>query len=100
MKKMIFPVTLMIPLMAGIMFTGYQSSTQKKEDAQIPAKMIAINEAQKNNFGRKIKTNEIRINNLNAKIKKPAEIFDSFYLKRIANLEKENRYLKTRIEAF
>jgi len=31
MKIMIFLAALTIPLMAGIMLTGYQSSTQKKE---------------------------------------------------------------------
>jgi len=34
MKIMIFLVALTIPLMSGIMFTDYQPSTQKKEDAQ------------------------------------------------------------------
>jgi hypothetical protein len=99
MKKMIFFVALMMPLMAGTMFTGYQSSTQKKGSAQTPAKMVAVNAAQKSKFELKIKANEIRINELNVKINEPKEIFDTFYVKKIANLEKENRYLKTRLEA-
>lgn len=97
---MIFLVAMTIPLMAGIMFTGYQSSTQKKVTAQAPAKMVVLNEAQKREVELKIKTNEIRITELNVKIQKPTELFDTFYLKKIANLEKENRYLKTRLEAF
>jgi hypothetical protein len=34
MKIMIFLAALTIPLMAGMMFIGYQSSVQKKEVAQ------------------------------------------------------------------
>jgi cell shape-determining protein MreC len=33
-------------------------------------------------------------------MRKPAELFDSFYVKKIANLEKENRFLKARLEAY
>lgn len=97
---MIFIVAFIIALMAGLKVAGQQSSTGKKESAQAPAKMVAVNVEQKSRFELKIKTNEIRINKLNVKITKPAEIFDPFYLKKIANLEKENRYLKTRLEAF
>jgi hypothetical protein len=43
--------------------------------------------------------NENRITKLNIKIKKKPELFDPFYLKKIANLQKENRYLKARLEA-
>jgi hypothetical protein len=100
MKRMIFLVAFTIPLMAGIMFTGYQSSTQKKEVAQAPSKMIALNAAQKSEMELKIKANENRIAELKIKIKKPAELLDTFYIKKIANLEKENRYLNTRLEAF
>jgi len=35
MKIVIFLFALTIPLMSGIMFTGYQSSTQKKETAPV-----------------------------------------------------------------
>ena len=85
--------------MSGIMFSGYQSSTQKEETKQTQTKMIVLNAAQKREFELKIKENENRITKLNVKIKKPAELFDPLYLKRIANLEKENRYLKARLEA-
>jgi hypothetical protein len=99
MKKMIFFVALTIPLMAGIMFNGYQSSTQKKDSAQTQPKMIVLNAAQKREFEIKIMVNENRITKLNIKIKKKPELFDPFYLKKIANLQKENRYLKARLEA-
>ena len=99
MKKMIFFVALTIPLMAGIMFNGYQSSTQKKDSAQTQPKMIVLNAAQKREFEMKIMVNENRITKLNIKIKKKPELFDPFYLKKIVNLQKENRYLKARLEA-
>lgn len=85
--------------MTGIMITGYQSSTQKKESSQAPSKMIALNAVQKSEIELKIKANENRITELKIKIKKPAELLDGFYTKKIANLEKENRYLNTRLEA-
>jgi hypothetical protein len=100
MKKMIFLVVLTIPLMAGTMFTGYQSSTKKKEAVHAQSKMVALNAVQKSKFELKIRANEIRITELNVKINKPAELFDTLYVKKIANLEKENRYLKARLEAF
>ena len=119
---MIFLATLTIPLMAGIMFTGYKSSTQKKEVAQTKVqdanqdlnvvqkdtnstvpKVITVEEWKtfnKSEFELKIKTNEMRIIELNIKIRKPAELFDTFYVNKIANLEEENRFLKVRLEAY
>ena len=119
---MIFLVALTIPLMAGIMFTGYQSSTQKKEAAQTKVqdanqdlnvfqkdtnsavqKVVTAEEWKtfnKSEFELKIKTNEMRITELNIKIRKTAELFDAFYVKKIATLEKENRFLKSRLEAY
>jgi len=108
--------------MGGIMFTGYQSSTQKKETAQAKVQDAKqdLNAAQKDTnavvqkvataekwktFNKsevelKIKANERRITELNVKIRKPAELIDAFYLQKIANLEKENRFLKARLEAY
>ena len=122
MKTMIFLVALTIPLMAGIMFTGYESSTQKKEDAQVKVQIAKqdLNAAQKDTnavvqkvatakewktfnksqFELKIKANEKRITELIVKIKKPAELFDALYVEKIANLEKENSSLKARLEAY
>ena len=57
---MIILAALMIPLMAGIMFPGYQSSTQKKEEAQSKVQDARqdLNAAQKdtNAIGRKVAT--------------------------------------------
>jgi predicted nucleic acid-binding Zn-ribbon protein len=108
--------------MGGIMFTGYQSSTQKKEVAQAKVQYAKqdLNAAQndtnvvvqkvetakewktfnKSNFELKIKANEMRITELNEKINKPSELFDASYVNRIDNLEKENRFLKSRLEAY
>ena len=108
--------------MAGIMFTGYQLSTQKKEaahtkvqdanqdlnvvqkDTNAAVQKVATAEEwktfNKSEFELKIKTNEMRITELNIKIRKPAELFDTFYVKKIANLEEENRFLKVRLEAY
>ena len=108
--------------MAGIMFPGYQSSTQKKEAAQTKVQdaIQDLNAAQedtnaivqkvatakewktfnKRNFELKIKANETRITKLNVKLGKPAELFDAFYVEKIATLEKENGFLKTRLEAY
>ena len=108
--------------MAGIMFPGYQSSTQKKEDAQTKVQDARqdLNAAQKDtnakvqkvatdkewktfnksNFEQKIKANERRITKLNVKLGKPSELFDGFYTEKIANLEKENEFMKSRLEAY
>ena len=119
---MIFLAALTIPLMAGIMLTGYQSSTQKKE--AVRTKMQDVNKDlnavqkdtnsavqkvitaeewktfSKSDFELKIKSNEMRIIELNIKIRKTAELFDTFYVKKIANLEEENRFLKSRLVAY
>ena len=119
---MIILVALMIPLMAGIMFPGYQTSTQKKEAAQTKVQDAKqdLNAAQKDtnaivrkvatakewktfnkrNFELKIKANERRITKLNIKLGKPSELFDGFYTEKIANLEKENGFMKARLEAY
>ena len=119
---MIILVALMIPLMAGIMFPGYQSSTQIKEVVQTKVQDAKqdLNAAQidtnakvqkvatdkewktfnKSNFEQKIKANERRITKLNVKLGKPSELFDGFYTEKIANLEKENEFMKSRLEAY
>jgi len=122
MRKLIFFATLTIPLMAGIIFTGYWSSTQKlkatqtkvqdtrkdlkapqQKDANAAVRVVSTAEEWKtirNESELKIKENEIRITELNAKMKKTGELFDALYQKKIDNLEKENRYLKARLEGF
>lgn len=108
--------------MGGIMVNGYQSSTQKQEAAQAKVQDVKqdLNTAQKDSnavvqkvstneewktfnmrdFELQIKANEMRITELDVKIRKFSEIFDAFYLQKIASLEKENRFLKSRVEAF
>jgi hypothetical protein len=108
--------------MSGVMSTGYQSSIQKKETVQAngqdakedltAAKRNTYKLSQKeetaeewkkfnkNDFELKIETNEMLITELYVKIRKPGELFDSFYEKKIISLEKENRFLKGRVEAY
>ncbi|MBK7712629.1 MAG: hypothetical protein IPN67_03600 [Bacteroidales bacterium] len=121
MKNIALLVVLMIPLMAGKV-TDYQSSIQEKVTSQtkVQDSIQDLTAAQKNtnivsqkeataeewkkfnksDFEIRIMSNEERISELNERIRKPAEIFDSFYMKKIANLEKENRFLKGRLEAY
>jgi hypothetical protein len=104
---MIFLVALTIPLVVGIQAKG-QDAKQDLNAAQKNTNAVAQKEQtaeewktfNKSDFELKIKANEMRITELNVKMRKPAELFDSFYVKKIANLEKENRFLKARLEAY
>ena len=122
MKLMVFFVALTIPLMSGVISTGYQSSIHKKETAQAKGQDFKqdLTAARKNtykvsqkeetdeewkkfnksDFELKIKANEMRIIELNVKIRKPGELLDPSYAKKIANLEKENWFLTGRLEAY
>jgi len=107
--------------MAGTIFTGCQSSVQKQDAAQAKVKDARqdLNEAQKdaNAIGQelataeewatfkceseiKIRDNEIRITELNVKMKKPGETFDELYANKIANLELQNKEMRTRLTAY
>ena len=107
--------------MVGIMVSGYLSSTQKKEDAQAKvqdarqelntaqkdanaaAQIVATDEeweSFRNESELKIKANEIRITELNLKMKKPGDIFDAIYEKKIANLKQQNREIRARLAAY
>ena len=107
MKIMIFLVALMIPLVVGIQAKG-QDAKQDLNAAQKNTIAVAQKEQtaeewktfNKSDFELKIKANEMRITELNVKMRKPAELFDSFYVKKIGNLEKENRFMKARVEAY
>jgi hypothetical protein len=121
MKLLIYFVALTIP-MSGVMSTGYQSSIHNIETAQVKEQDTAqdLTAAKKNtykvsqkeetaeewkkfnksDFELKIKANEMRITEYNVKIRKNGELFDSFYANKVANLEKENRFLKGRLEAY
>lgn len=117
---MIF-VLAVTSLMAGTLFSGCQSSTQKQQAAQdkVQDARQDLNAAQKNanevaqkvataeewktfksESELKIKDNEIRINELTVKMKKPGELFDALYEKKITNLGQQNKDLKARLEAY
>ena len=120
MKKMIF-ILAVTTIMAGTIFTGCQSSTQKQQAAQdkVQDSRQDLNAAQKNanevaqkaataeewktfksESELKIKDNEIRINELTVRMKKPGESFDALYEKKITNLGQQNKDLKARLEAY
>lgn len=107
--------------MAGTIFTSCQSSIQKQEaardkvqdarqdlnaaqkDANAAAQVVATAEeweAFRNESELKIKANEIRITELNVKMKKPGEIFDEIYEKKITNLEQQNKEMRARLVAY
>jgi DNA repair ATPase RecN len=121
MKKIIFILAVTITIMAGTIFTSCQSSIQKQEaaqakvrdakqdlnaaqkDANAAAQVVATAEewkAFRSESELKIKDNEIRITELNVKMKKPGEIFDALYAKKIANLEQQNKDMRARLEAY
>lgn len=107
--------------MAGIFFTGNWSSTQKQKAAQtkmlfakgdLIADQEDSNEAAQNSAPAeewktfrseselKIRDNEIRITELNVKLKKPGETFDARSEKKIAILELQNKDMKARLESY
>lgn len=107
--------------MAGTIFSSCKSSIQKQEaaqdkvqdarqelnaaqkDANAAAQVVATAEeweAFRNESELKIKANEIRITELNVKMKKPGEIFDEIYEKKITNLEQQNKEMRARLTAY
>ncbi len=121
MKKNIFILAGTITIMAGTIFISCQSSIQKQETAQAKLQNAKqeLNSAQKDAnataqvvataeewdaFRKKselqINANEIRITELNVKMKKPGEIFDKFYEKKITNLEQKNKEMTARLVAY
>ena len=120
MKKTIF-IFIVTITMVGTIFTSCQTSIQKQEaakakvqdakqelntaqkDANAAAQVVATAEewkAFRNESELKIKANEIRINELNVKMKKPGEIFDAIYEKKITNLEQQNKEMRARLVAY
>lgn len=110
MKRTIIILSAAITLVAGTIFTGCQSTSQKQEAAQADVRDARqdLNEAQKDAneirmataeewaiFKRdsdvKIRENEVRIIELNGKTS------DEVYTKRIANLELQNKEFRTRL---
>lgn len=107
--------------MAGVAITGCQTTAQKQDAAQAKVKEARqdLNAAKQdaNAIGQelataeewrlfkteseaKIKANEVRIAELNVKMKKPGELFDEAYSKKIANLELQNKEMRTRLTAY
>jgi chromosome segregation ATPase len=121
MKRSIYTLAIAGTLIAGIIFTGCQSSAQKESSAQNKVNearqdlMDAQNDAKaearevagaeewkefRNDSEIKIRDNEIRIAELKAKMNKPGTTLDPLYEKRIDTLEKKNREMKTRIDNY
>jgi len=121
MKKSIFILAVTIAFMAGTIFTSCKSSIQKQEaarakvqdakedlntaqkEANAAAQVVATAEeweAFRNNAEIKIRENEIRIAELNVKMKKPGEIFDAIYEKKITTLEQQNKDMRARLLAY
>lgn len=121
MKKSIFALAVIITLIAGTIFTSCQSSVQKQEaarakvqdakkdlkdaqkDAVIATQAVATAEqweAFRNASDLKIKANEVRIGELTVKMKRPGEIFDAIYEKKITDLELQNREMRSRLVAY
>ncbi|NTW24905.1 MAG: hypothetical protein HGA37_09410 [Lentimicrobium sp.] len=121
MKKSIFMIAVASMLIAGSVFTACKSSTQKEEDAQAELQDAQenLNEAQNNANAEvqnvataeewaafkteadlKIKNNEKRIAELTLKMNKPGEVLDPLYKARIQTLEKQNKDLQDRMNAY
>jgi len=107
--------------MAGIILTGYRSSTQKQKAAQDnvlytkrdlnagqkEANTVAqksVNAEEWITFNReselKISKNEIRIIELKIKMKTQGEKTDALCRKNINNLEEQNKYAKARLDNY
>lgn len=121
MKKTILILVGTSVFIAGMIFTGCQSSTQRQEAAQLKvqdaredlnsakkeaneaAQIVATAEewkAFRSESELKIKANEIRITELKAKMNKPGEILDPLYSQRITTLEQQNKDLRARLDAY
>jgi len=108
-------------LLAGIIFAGYRSSNQKGKSARANMLLVEqdlnvskkegntvaqkpVNDEEwltfKNESELKIRDHEVRIIELKIKVKTQEEIFDAPARKKIANLEQQNKYAKSRLENF
>ena len=107
--------------MAGVILTGYLSSGQKQKPAQTnllyanqdfngelkdpkASGKEAVNAKEwitfKSESELKIVRNEIRVNELKVKINNNKELFDPTYMKKVANLEQQIKYMKARLENY
>ncbi len=114
MKRLIFLSTLMAMLIAGAIYTGCESSTEKVSDAKQDLKE-AQREAEvqrqkdanaeawnafKAESDEKIKANEAYIADLKVKMKASGKKIDAAYEKGIDDLEQKNKDLKTRVDQY
>jgi len=121
MKKTIFILALTIPLAAGIIFTGYQSSAGRLIAAknkilpsdrdlsskQKVANLSAVNPINpeewikfKNDSEVKIRNHEIRIAELNGVIINHGEKYEALYKRKVAYLDQQNKFMKARLESY
>lgn len=121
MKKPIFTIALAVLFIPGIMLNSCKSSTQKAEDAKEnvqdaredlneanqdanTAVVKAANEEEwklfKIDAEAKIKKNELRIDELKTKLKKPGKELDDAAKQRIDALETRNAELKNRVNDY
>jgi len=121
MKKSIITIAIASMIIAGSAFTSCKSPAEKADDAQADVQDARkdLNEAQndantktenvataeewqlfKSEAEAKIRSNEVRINELTIQMNKPGKVFDDLYKKRIQTLEQQNRDLKNRIDAY
>jgi len=110
MKKSIFTLAAMSLIVTGALFTSCNSAAQKEDntttesqDAIAEEQVVATAEewqAFKTDAEAKIKNNEIRIEELTVQMNKPGQVFDDLYKNRIEELEKQNRELQYRIDAY
>ena len=120
MKKPII-ILAIVSLTAGAILTGYLSSAQKQEtsragvlyasqefNAGVKDPKAAGQEAVyakewltfKSESELKIADNEIRVNELKVKINNNKELFDAAYRKKVAYLEQQIKYMKSRLENY
>jgi hypothetical protein len=107
MKKIFFIVALVITVISGIIFTGYQSKS-KKHDAAHTERLLAsrdMYEARKpvdprewETFKRESELKIIDLENqitvLNKRIENQEELFDEFYRRTVNFLEEKNKFMK------
>jgi hypothetical protein len=114
-------ILAIVTLMAGVILTGYMSSAQKhkaarasvlytiqdsNDDLKDPnaAGQESVNVSEwitfKSESELKIADNEIRVNELKVKINNNKELFDASYRKKVAYLEHQIKYMKSRLENY
>ena len=113
MKKTIISLFVVTTLISGAIFTGCGPSTPKEDAAQAKVSDAKVElkaahkaataeewKAFKDESELKIRDNEIRVEELKAKIKKTGKEIDALNEKRIDVLEQQNKDMKARIDAF